>query len=309
MKHLEPRRRHGLRPNVKNETFIVNWLWLWFLLRNFAVRKKIVMVSLSFSFSYTGMIAMVVLLFGAIVILMSGFKSPMRKWICFGLSAVSVVYLLYILLWHESIGNGQRFDWYLVGIVGITASLGMAGIGFMDMVKPVALPVVAESEMTPPAPSSVENREEQQEPIVEDDQTDEDNSAEEERMRKEELIGEVMPWFLDQLVQYSDEEQAAIKVCAISFVYENVIPEPEVTINTNSLYSQSRIIEMCSAFYLLGNTKDDCVTFVKRVFSGAFANTEDSTIAKKIKGAERMLLLIDTYWEAKGINVKNQRIT
>ena len=93
------------------------------------------MVSLSFSFSYTGMIAMVVLLFGAIVILMSGFKSPMRKWICFGLSAISIAYLSYIMVWHESIGNGQRLDWYLVGIVGITASLGMAGIGFMDMVS------------------------------------------------------------------------------------------------------------------------------------------------------------------------------
>jgi len=261
------------------------------------------MVSLSFSFSYNGMIAMVVLLFTAIVILMSGFKSPMRKWICFGLSAVSVVYLLYVLLWHESLGNGQRLDWYLVGIVGIAASLGMAGIGFVDMVKPVALPVVVKSDVIPPTPSSVEKIEEQA-TIVEDEQSEEDKTAEEERMRKEELIGKVMPWFLDQLVQYSDEEQAAIKVCAISFVYENVIPEPEVIIGANSLYSQSRIIEMCSAFYLLGNTKDDCVTFVKGVFSGAFANTEESTIAKKIKGAERMLLLIDTYWEAKGINVK-----
>ena len=304
MKHLEPRRWHGLRPNVKIVTFIVNWLWLWFLLRNFAVRKKIVMVSLSFSFSYTGMIAMVVLLFAAIVILMSGFKSPMRKWICFGLSAISIAYLSYIMVWHETIGNGQRLDWYLVGIVGIAASLGMAGIGFMDMVKPVALPVVVKSDVIPPTPSSVEKIEEQA-TIVEDEQSDEDKTAEEERMRKEELIGKVMPWFLDQLVQYSDEEQAAIKVCAISFVYENVIPEPELTINTNSLYSQSRIIEMCSAFYLLGNTKDDCVTFVKKVFSEAFANTEDSTIAKKIKGAERMLLLIDTYWEAKMLAIKN----
>ena len=305
MKHLEPRRWHGLRSNVKIVTFIVNWLWLWFLLRNFAVRKKIVMVSLSFSFSYTGMIAMVILLFGAIVVLMSGFKSPMRKWICFGLSAISVAYLLYIMVWHESIGNSQRLDWYLVGIVGITASLGLAGIGFMDMVKPIALPVVTQNDVTPPAPQSVKISEEHQEPIVEDEQTDEDKIEENERLHKEELIGKVMPWFLDQLVQYSDEEQAAIKVCAISFVYENIIPEPGVIIGANSLYSQSRIIEMCSAFYLLGNTKDDCVTFVKRVFSGAFANTEDSTIAKKIKGAETMLLLIDTYWEAKGINVKN----
>ena len=47
------------------------------------------------------------------------------------------------------------------------------------------------------------------------------------------------------------------------------------------------------------------MTFVKRVFSGAFANTEESTIAKKIKGADRMLLLIDTYWDAKGIIVGN----
>ena len=262
------------------------------------------MVSLSFSFSYNGMIAMVVLMFTAIVILMSGFKSPMRKWICFGLSAISIAYLSYIMVWHETIGNGQRLDWYLVGIVGIAASLGMAGIGFMDMVKPVALPVVVKSDVIPPTPSSVEKIEEQ-ETIAEDEQSDEEKTAEEERMRKEELIGKVMPWFLDQLVQYSDEEQAAIKVCAISFVYENVIPEPELTINTNSLYSQSRIIELCSAFYLLGNTKDDCVTFVKKVFSEAFANTEDSTIAKKIKGAERMLLLIDTYWEAKMLAIKN----
>ena len=46
------------------------------------------------------------------------------------------------------------------------------------------------------------------------------------------------------------------------------------------------------------------MTFVKRVFFGAFANTEDSTIAKKIKGTERMLLLIDTYWEAERMAIK-----
>ena len=67
----------------------------------------------------------------------------------------------------------------------------------------------------------------------------------------------------------------------------------------NTIY-QARSIRLTKC-----QTPCEPVTFVKRVFSGAFANTEDRTIAKKIKGTDRMLLLIDTYWEAKGINVKN----
>ena len=73
----------------------------------------------------------------------------------------------------------------------------------------------------------------------------------------------------------------------------------------NNLYSQDRIIEMCSAFCLIGKTRDACVTFVKQVFAEPFANTEDGTILKKIKGPNKMLEIIDTYWEVLGINVKS----
>ena len=71
------------------------------------------------------------------------------------------------------------------------------------------------------------------------------------------------------------------------------------------LYSQDRIIEMCSAFCLIGKTRDACVAFVKQVFAEPFAKTEDGTILKKIKGPNKMLEIIDTYWDVQGFRVKN----
>ena len=52
---------------------------------------------------------------------------------------------------------------------------------------------------------------------------------------------------------------------------------------------------MCSAFCLIGKTRDACVAFVKQVFAEPFAKTEDGTILKKIKGPNKMLEIIDTY--------------
>ena len=143
--------------------------------------------------------------------------------------------------------------------------------------------------------------------VVEGKGDDEDNAKEDEaeRMRKEELVGKVLQWFLDQLNQYSDEEKDAIKACAIAFVNDGTFSKPTVSIQNNELYSHERLIELCSAFYLIGKPKDACVSFAKQVFAIPFANTEERTISRKIKGANTMLVLIDTYWEAKGIYVRN----
>ena len=53
------------------------------------------------------------------------------------------------------------------------------------------------------------------------------------------------------------------------------------------------------------NSIKACVDFIKEVFAVPFANTEESTILKKLSGPNRMLEIIDTYWEAQGIKVKN----
>ena len=87
--------------------------------------------------SYPWLVALIALIFVASLILVASYKSPMRKWVCFTISAITIAYLLYIMLWqqHES---GQRLEWYLLGCVGIIAALVLSGVGFMDLVKPIA---------------------------------------------------------------------------------------------------------------------------------------------------------------------------
>ena len=74
------------------------------------------------------------LLFLATLVLMACFKSPMRKWVCFGLAFVSIAYLLYIILWQQQ-DSDQKLDWFLFGCVSVFAALALAGLGFIDMVK------------------------------------------------------------------------------------------------------------------------------------------------------------------------------
>ena len=311
------------------------------------------MITLTFPW----LVGLVALVFVATLILVDCYKSPMRKWLCFAISTITIAYLLYIMLWqqHES---GQRLEWYLLGCVGIIAALVLSGVGFMDLVKPIANTAPIDSRVDPSILVSTTNNQTDtdadstnadntgdknvddvntdvgsKEEMVSTDVTEaknkddaeneiEDNTSvdakddakndaltEEERMQREELIGKVMPWFLAQLNQYGVEERNAIKVCAIDFVNEGKFSPPTVVVQNNKLYSHNRIIEICSALYLIGEDNKACVDFIKEVFADPFANTEESTIVKKLSGPDKMLEIIDTYWEAQGINVKNSRNT
>ena len=309
------------------------------------------MITLTFPW----LVGLVALVFVATLILVACYKSPMRKWLCFAISTITIAYLLYIMLWqqHES---GQRLEWYLLGCVGIIAALVLSGVGFMDLVKPITNTAPMDSRVDPSILVSTTNNQTDTDAVstnadntgdnnVDDVNTDvgskeemvsadvteahnkddaeneiEDNTSakddakndalnEAERIQREELIGKVMPWFLDQLNQYGEKERNAIKVCAIDFVKEGKFSPPTVAVQKNKLYSHNRIIEICSALYLIGEDNKACVDFIKEVFAEPFANTEESTIVKKLSGPDKMLEIIDTYWEAQGINVKNSRNT
>ena len=323
------------------------------------------MITLTFPW----LVALVVLLFLAIFVLMARFKSPMRKWLCFGLSFISIAYLLYIMMWHPN-GAGQPLDWYLLGGVGVLAALVLAGVGFMDLVKPITNIVSDESQDNLAVLVNNENKQTDSDAVNDDAATNADNTdtiiiddvnkdvyneeivsskeevsadateaeeiddvedetdnelkddakvntksdakndalTEAERMQREELKGKVMPWFLDQLNQYGEGERNAIKACAIEFVKEGKFSPPTVAVQKNKLYSHSRIIEICSALYLIGEDNKACVDFIKEVFAEPFANTEESTILKKLSGPDKMLEIIDTYWEAQGIKVEKTRL-
>ena len=273
------------------------------------------------------------------------------------------------MMWHPN-GAGQPLDWYLLGGVGVLAALVLAGVGFMDLVKPITNIVSDESQDNLAVLVSNENKQTDSDAVNDDAATNADNTdtiiiddvnkdvyneeiasskeevsgdaieaeekdnaedetdnelkddakvntksdakndalTEAERMQREELKGKVMPWFLDQLNQYGEGERNAIKACAIEFVKEGKFSPPTVAVQKNKLYSHSRIIEICSALYLIGEDNKACVDFIKEVFAEPFANTEESTILKKLSGPNRMLEIIDTYWEAQGIKVEKTRL-
>lgn len=273
------------------------------------------------------------------------------------------------MMWHPN-GAGQPLDWYLLGGVGVLAALVLAGVGFMDLVKPITNIVSDESQDNLAVLINNENKQTDSDAVNDDAATNADNTdtiiiddvnkdvyneeivsskeevsadateaeeiddvedetdnelkddakvntksdakndalTEAERMQREELKGKVMPWFLDQLNQYGEGERNAIKACAIEFVKEGKFSPPTVAVQKNKLYSHSRIIEICSALYLIGEDNKACVDFIKEVFAVPFANTEESTILKKLSGPNRMLEIIDTYWEAQGIKVEKTRL-
>ncbi len=154
------------------------------------------MITLSFPW----LVVLVMLLFLATLVLMACFKSPMRKWVCFGLAFVSIAYLLYIILWQQQ-DSDQKLDWFLFGCVSVFAALALAGIGFIDMVKPKPLIVPVQNSGIPPALSDGED--EQTDNICGELNTDDSNKeSEAEKIQREELIRKVLPWFLDQLNQY-----------------------------------------------------------------------------------------------------------
>ena len=110
------------------------------------------MITLTFPW----LVFLVALLFVAILVLMYHLKSPIRKWVCFGLSFVSIAYLLYIMMWHQD-GAGQPLDWYLLGGVGILAALVLAGVGFMDLVKPITNTASMENQVNPAVLVTIQN--------------------------------------------------------------------------------------------------------------------------------------------------------
>ena len=61
------------------------------------------------------------------------------------------------MMWHPN-GAGQPLDWYLLGGVGILAALVLAGVGFMDLVKPIAHTAPIENQVKPAVLVTNENK-------------------------------------------------------------------------------------------------------------------------------------------------------
>ena len=61
------------------------------------------------------------------------------------------------MMWHPN-GAGQPLDWYLLGGVGVLAALVLAGVGFMDLVKPITNTAPIENQVNPAVLVTNENK-------------------------------------------------------------------------------------------------------------------------------------------------------
>lgn len=112
----------------------------------------------------------------------------------------------------------------------------------------------------------------------------------------------VLPWFYDQISQFTPAQQEAIKACVEKFLHNGYTSGPKEPISRiGSPYTQQKIYEIVSAFMLLDKSREQCAEFAKEVFADFFWNTETRTIERKLKGKDKILLIIDTYWEAKSL--------
>ena len=318
-----------------------------------------------YTLSYPLLLAFEVCAFIVFIVTMYFFKSPWRKWICFGAAFICIWYLLNMDPHND---EAHSSEWFWLKFVASFGVVIIAGIGFLDFrrtyhhgeteilpkepeesslaedllkhsgkqtdevnvgeldvsssdiaaMKPSAIATpaiesldeVSPSDVTPDVVSSADLPSADVPPAYDD--VEDEMSYEEDKEKlvrydaptkiQRDFEDKVLPWFYDQICQFTPTQQEAIKACAEKFLRNGYTSGPEETISRlGSPYTQQKIYEIVSAFMLLDKSREQCAEFAKEVFADFFWNTETRTIERKLKGKDKILLIIDTYWEAKSI--------
>lgn len=319
-----------------------------------------------YTLSYPLLLAFEVCAFIVFIVTMYFFKSPWRKWICFGAAFITILLLLDAeptLFANEAYSS----EWHWFRFVAFIGVMMIAGIGFLDLRKPnqnrepndvvpngseefslvedsqkqsikqadelnegkvnvsssaataTMIPSIMDtpalespdevspSDVTPDVNSSADMPSADVSPVsddIEDEKSYEENKEKLARhdaptQMQQDFENKVLPWFYDQISQFTPAQQEAIKACVEKFLRNGYTSGPEETIcRLGSPYTQQKLYEIVSAFMLLDKSREQCADFAKEVFTDFFWNTETKTIERKLKGKDKILLLIDTYWEA-----------
>ena len=324
-----------------------------------------------YTLSYPLLLAFEVCAFIVFIVTMYFFKSPWRKWICFGAAFITILLLLDAepTLFAD---DAYSSEWHWFRFVAFIGVMMIAGIGFLDLRKPnqnreandmvpngaeesslaedplknsgkqvddvnegeveasssaattsippsvmdtpaiESLDEVSPSDVTPDVDSSADM------PFADipPDVDDEVHCKEDQEIQvwhdaptqiQRDFEDKVLPWFYDQISLFTLAQQEAIKACVEKFLRNGYTLGPEETISKiSSPYTQHKLYEIVSAFMLLDKSREQCADFAKEVFTDFFWNTETKTIERKLKGKDKILLIIDTYWEAKSI--KSSRV-
>ncbi len=322
-----------------------------------------------YTLSYPLLLAFEVCAFIVFIVTMYFFKSPWRKWICFGAAFITILLLLDAepTLFAD---DAYSSEWHWFRFVAFIGVMMIAGIGFLDLRKPnqnreandmvpngaekpslvedsqkqsrkqtdelnegevnvsssanmasmspsiMDTPAlespgeVSPSDVTPDVDSSADLPSADVSPVPDDVEDEMSYEEDKEKLARygaptqiqRDFEDKVLPWFYDQISQFTPAQQEAIKACVEKFLRNGYTSGPEETISrVGSPYTQQKLYEIVSAFMLLDKSREQCADFAKEVFADFFWNTESKTIERKLKGKDKILLIIDSYWEAKSI--------
>ena len=224
-------------------------------------------------------------------------------------------------------------EWFWLKFVASFGAVIIAGIGFLDFRRtyhhgeteivpkePEESSVIEESQVQSVIQTSEPKEDTEKDVSVADtpaaiSSADEDADEDQEEFVRYDVPSQsqrdfedkVLPWFYDQIGLFTSEQQESIKASVEKFLRNGYATGPKETISRiGSPYTQQRLYEIVSAFMLLDKSREQCADFAKDVFSDFFWNTETRTIERKLKGRDKIQLIIDTYWEAKSI--KSSRV-
>lgn len=282
-----------------------------------------------YTFSYPLILAFEVCAFIVFIVTMYFFKSPWRKWICFCAAFICIWNLLNMDPHND---EAHSSEWFWLKFVASFGVVIISGIGFLDLrranhhgetgiaiVEPEKPSIGEESQMQSELQTDEPKEDIEKDTSVVDtpaaiSSADEDDDVPYEEDQEEfikydvpsqsqrDFEDKVLPWFYDQISLFTLEQQEAIKVCVEKFLRNGYTSGPKDTISRiGSPYTQQKLFEIVSAFMLLDKSREQCADFAKEVFADFFWNTETKTIERKLKGKDKILLIIDIYWEAKSI--------
>ena len=328
--------------------------------------QRITNRKIMYTLSYPLLLVFEVCAFIVFIVTMYFFRSPWRKWICFGAAFITILLLLDAeptLFANDAYSS----EWHWFRFVAFIGVMMIAGIGFLDLRKPnqnreandmvpnraeessfvedsqkqsrkqadelnegevnvsSSVDTVAMNLSVIDAPaiespdevstsgviSDVDSSADMPSVDVPPDADDEVHCDEDEEIQvrhdaptqiQRDFEDKVLPWFYDQISLFTPAQKEAIKDCVEIFLRKGYATGPKDTISRiGSPYTQQKIYEIVSAFMLLDKSREQCADFAKKVFADFFWNTETKTIERKLKGKDKILLIIDTYWEAKSI--------
>ena len=204
-------------------------------------------------------------------------KGDKRARVCFSIVGISILGVLYELVYTQHLDGLSQMEKFLAGTVAVLTIACYSALGIYDKVSKIKANAIYKGENMLELKDRLDASE--QKKLELDQQT----------------YNQVMAWITDTIINFDEDERKSILSCADIFVKTGAIAKPSIPIKYNEYYTQTKLREIGGVLFLLHNDRVDCANFLLTVFSDFFTRgnkTELSTNKKKMPGVDAAKVLL-----------------